>query len=161
LELFDPASLVVMAQVPIDASSRVRPGMAVEIRMGTAVASGVISALTGTVTPQVLTVPVRIAFTSPLVPPLLHAAVECRIVTAHHDDALLIPTAALLPAGGVGDAAVMVVVDGHAQRRTVALGLRDSEWVEVTSGLAADESVISEGAYGLPDGAAVAPLPAT
>ena len=136
LELFDPRSLVVVAQVPIDASRELRPGMPVEVRQGDSSVHGAVRVLVGAVTPQVLTVPVRVALDEVPHPPLLHAAVECRITTARHDAALLIPAAAVLPGGEGGAAVVMVDDDGHARRRAVDVGLRAAQQVEVASGLA-------------------------
>ena len=53
---------------------------------------------------------------------------------------------------------VMVAVQGHAQQRTVRLGLHTQTDVEVTDGLAADEAVLVEGQYSLPDGTAIQPV---
>ena len=54
--------------------------------------------------------------------------------------------------------AVMVAVEGKAQRRDVRLGIVTRDTAEVLEGLAAGEQVLSGGQYGLPDGAAVEPL---
>ena len=138
LELFDPRSLVVIAQVPIDSGAAVAAGQPVEVRLGGARLAGRVAAVLTAVTPQALTLPVRIALDAPLTPPLLHAAVECRITVAERADAAA--GAALRPAGGArGRSAdtVMVSADGRAHRRVVQLGLRDDDEVEVVDGLAA------------------------
>ena len=160
LEVFDPRSLEATAQVPIDAAKTVRVGQRVEIRAGDSLARGHVVAIATAVTPQSLTVPVRIALEAPLDPPLLHAAVECRITLAEHRDALLIPREALLSTDRTA-AAVMVAEDGRAVRRTVRVGLRDGEHVEILDGLAADDLVVVEGAVGLPDGVAIVPQTAS
>jgi RND family efflux transporter MFP subunit len=56
----------------------------------------------------------------------------------------------------IDDKYVFIVVGGKAVRREVALGLRNSESVEVLSGLSEGDRVIVEGAFGLADGIAVA-----
>lgn len=154
LELFDPSSLVVVAQVPAAAAARVRPGMPVAVQGATQTSNGRVAAVLPGLAPQALTVPVRIALdTAPQ--PQLGAAVSCRIVTARHAAALLIPTRALVTSL-VGDEGVVVVaVDGHAQRRTVQLGVHGSDEVEVVAGLAAGDLVLIEAGIGLPDGAPI------
>ena len=159
LELFDPRSLVVIAQVPVDAIGDVHPGQPVEIHAGGARATGQVAALLAAVTPQTLTVPVRIALSEPLQPPLLHAAADCRITLARHADVLLLPRPALVSSGVEEHGVVMVAVDGHAQQRTVRLGVRSAEQVEVIEGLQPGDLVLTDGGYALPDGAAIAPQP--
>lgn len=160
LDLFDPRSLVVVAQIPLDTSGTVHRGQAVQISAGGALARGTVAAVTAAVTPQSLTVPVRIALESSPNPPLLHAAVECRIVVAEHSDALLIPRQALQSTQDAsGRGVVMVAEGGHAVRREVRLGLRDAEHVEVIDGLAAGDLVLIDAGLALPDGAAIV-LPA-
>src|SRR5579862_5299958 len=108
LELFDPQSLCVIAQVPIASASRVRAGMPVEVDAGGTVASGEIESLAPVVTAQTLTVPVRIRLTTALAPPLLHAAVTARITVAQHHDTLLVPPSALLSSAVTDEGVVMV-----------------------------------------------------
>ncbi|HYM27510.1 MAG TPA: HlyD family efflux transporter periplasmic adaptor subunit, partial [Steroidobacteraceae bacterium] len=74
LELFDPHSLYVMAQVPLEAARGLQTGQPAELRAGAAVGAGTVAAVVSAVTPQTLTLPVRIALTAPLQPPLLHTA---------------------------------------------------------------------------------------
>ena len=156
LELFDPRSLVVVAQVPAARSGEVRPGQAVTVRLAGAALDGRVVAVLASVAPQSLTVPVRITLRAPPQPPLLHAAADCRITVAEHADALLVPRAALLADDGRDVGTVMVAADGVAHLRRVRLGLRAAEDIEVLDGLAAGELVLVAGHYGLPDGTAVA-----
>jgi multidrug efflux pump subunit AcrA (membrane-fusion protein) len=55
-----------------------------------------------------------------------------------------------------GTKSVMVVgSDGAAHRKTVTVGITDGEDVQVLSGLAATDMVITTGAYGLDEGTRV------
>jgi HlyD family secretion protein len=84
--------------------------------------------------------------------------VRCRIVTARHQHALLVPRAALL--GSAADrGTVMVAADGVAVRRSVRLGLASGGAVEVRGGLAEGDLVVVSGGYGLPDRTPVVPVP--
>jgi multidrug efflux pump subunit AcrA (membrane-fusion protein) len=159
LELFDPRSLVVIAQVPVQSSAEIRPGLAVELTAGGTQTTGRVAAVESAVNPQALTVPVRVALDGPLQPPLLHAAAIARITLARHPDVLLVPPEALLSSTVEARGVVMVVADGIARRREVVLGVRTPAAVEVIGGLAEGEQVIREGGFGLPDGTAVAAQP--
>lgn len=157
VELFDPRSLVVIAQVPVDASRDVHPGQAVEITLAGQRTAGQVAAILAAVTPQALTVPVRIAPAEPLRPPLLHAAAECRIAIARHADVALIPRTAVQGSTADAQGTVMVATQGHAERRNVRLGVRSADAVEVLDGLQPGDLVLVDGGYALADGAAIAP----
>jgi multidrug efflux pump subunit AcrA (membrane-fusion protein) len=157
VELFDPRSLVVIAQVPVDASRDVRPGQAVEISLAGRRTAAQVAAVLAAVTPQALTVPVRIVPGEPLRPPLLHAAAECRITIARHADAVLIPRTSVQGSTAGAQGTVMVATEGHAERRSVRLGVRSADAVEVLDGLQPGELVLADGGYALADGAAIAP----
>jgi hypothetical protein len=159
LELFDPGSLYVLAQVPVESAARVHSGQPVQVTIGHTITQGEVSALVSTLVPQSLTVPVRIVLAAPVQPALLHAAASCRITLAHAADALLIPRSALVSMGTAGQGTVMIAAGERAQRRRVELGMRTPTLVEVRAGLGAGELVLTEGQYALPDGTRIAPMP--
>lgn len=66
---------------------------------------------------------------------------------------LALPEGALVPLGR--EQFVFVVADGKAERRKVAIGLREPRRVEVAEGLAQGEAVVVEGVNRLRDGALV------
>jgi multidrug efflux pump subunit AcrA (membrane-fusion protein) len=160
LDVFDPRSLVVVAQVPVDALGLIDSGARVRIRTGETQTTGTVVAVGSTVTPQSVTVPVRIALDGALSPPLLHAAVACDIILDEHPDALLIPRSALLTTDAADHGVVMVAEGERARRRDVRLGFRDDESVEVVEGLAAGDLVLVDGGFALPDGTSIAAQPA-
>ena len=71
-------------------------------------------------------------------------------------NALQVPAGAILPATDGGTVVMVVGPEGAAHRRAVKLGVRTPEVVQVVSGLAVGDTVITEGGYGLDDGAKVA-----
>ncbi len=152
VQLFDPHSLYVVAQVPTSMVARVQAGQHAEIGVGQVSLSGHVDALMAAVTPQTLTVPVRLSLSAPSRPPLLHAAVDCRLTLAQHSDALLIPRTALVSSTAAESGTVMLAIDGQTLTRTVQLGLRTAEVVEVTAGLTVGDVILTEGQYALPDG---------
>jgi RND family efflux transporter MFP subunit len=73
-----------------------------------------------------------------------------RIVTGIHPNAVTVPVEALVPQG---DGFQVYVVDsaGIAHARLVSVGTRNEARAEITSGLAAGETVVTTGAYGVTD----------
>lgn len=78
--------------------------------------------------------------------------------TETRDQALVIPKAAL-SLESIGDT-VYVASDGVAERRSVALGFREGDFVEVLSGVGEGEQVVVVGQDGLSDGTPIAVLAA-
>jgi len=74
--------------------------------------------------------------------------------------ALKIPAKSILAAQDGSKSVMVVGADGAAHKKTVQLGLADAEDVQVLSGLAPSDTVISTGAYGLDDGVKVKVGPA-
>jgi RND family efflux transporter MFP subunit len=71
---------------------------------------------------------------------------EVHLLTDAPREVLAIPASALVQDGGAP--AVFVQAEGESfERRTVQVGLRDGAWVEILSGLAPGERVVSKGAW--------------
>lgn len=76
----------------------------------------------------------------------LGQSITANVVTERSVEALVIPVSAVIDDGG--QAVVYVLKSGEAfVRRAVTLGVRDGEFVAVTTGLATGERVVSRGAY--------------
>src|SRR3989442_1025502 len=88
-------------------------------------------------------------------PPRIGEAVFGRIVTGVHPRAVTVPVEALVPGGG--DAFQVFVVDsgGIAHARPVTVGARTESLAEILAGLAAGETVVTAGAYGIQDSAKI------
>src|SRR5206468_1182751 len=83
---------------------------------------GRVVALLAALSPPALTLPVRVSLPPPA-RPLLHAPVRCRIITARHRHALLVPRSVLLASSAAARGTVMVAAGGAAVRTRVRLGL--------------------------------------
>ncbi len=81
------------------------------------------------------------------------ATIEARVVVERRTDAVVIPRIALVsrPAGDV----VYLLDSGQVRQRVVEKGEILDGWVEIRSGLTAGDTVVTEGAHYLTDGAAV------
>lgn len=71
------------------------------------------------------------------------------------EKAMQLPITAILPVQDGGTSVMVVAPDGTAHKKTVKLGIRTPEKVQIVSGLSTSDNVIIEGAYGLDDGTRV------
>jgi HlyD family secretion protein len=83
------------------------------------------------------------------------ATVNVRIVASTVKDALVVPSAAILTAENGATSVMVVGNDQHAHQTSVRIGIHEDGEVQIVSGLRRGEQVVTEGAYGLPDGARV------
>ena len=78
------------------------------------------------------------------------ASVDATMIVKQSQDALTIPTLAVVRRAGHS---VVFVIDGNrASQRTVELGWREGDRVEVVHGLAADDLVVTDGSAQITDG---------
>ncbi|HEX3627727.1 MAG TPA: efflux RND transporter periplasmic adaptor subunit [Verrucomicrobiae bacterium] len=77
--------------------------------------------------------------------------VQFKVVTETRTNCLAAPTESVVTDES-GESALWLVNDNQATKTNVEIGLRDDGWVEITSsGFKAGDSVVTVGAYGLPD----------
>jgi len=89
------------------------------------------------------------------------ASAHVSIVTETIKNAMLVPVAAILP-GETGGTAVLVVDSEHtAHRRTVQLGVRQGDKVQVLTGVMPREDVVIVGGMGVDDKGKVKVVEAT
>lgn len=83
------------------------------------------------------------------------STVNVKAVAKTVNDALVIPSSAVLTASDGSTSVMLLGSDGRAHQTSVKTGIREGDEVQVVSGLSAGQRVITEGAYGLPDGTKV------
>jgi multidrug efflux pump subunit AcrA (membrane-fusion protein) len=66
-------------------------------------------------------------------------------------DALVVPAAALLTAADGATTVMVVGSDQKAHQQAVKVGIKQDDDVQIVEGLKEGQSVVTEGAYGLPD----------
>jgi len=81
----------------------------------------------------------------------VHAAIASKTIA----NALKVPASAILTAQDGSKSVMIVGADGTAHKKAVEVGVQDAGEVQVTSGVAASDLVINEGAYGLDEGTKV------
>lgn len=156
IDLIDPLSVVVDAAVPSADLATLRPGMAARISSPIAPGAsylGRVSAIAPSFEGGIEASLARVEFVGAKRLLEANAPVEIAITTASVPAAILIPRAALFQSATTDDYYVFVAEpDGRAHRTPVQLGLRANGVVQITSGLAPGDVVITSGGYALANG---------
>lgn len=79
------------------------------------------------------------------------SSVQVRMVARKIDDAIVIPKSAVLKTPESETTVMVVGSDNRAHQATVETGVTQGDEIQVTKGLAVGQTVITVGAYGLPD----------
>jgi RND family efflux transporter MFP subunit len=165
VEIADPqAQDVLLTLSPADAA-RVRPGGTVTLftggsagaPVGTAVARGRVADVGAAVDSAAGGVLARVTITSRERPLRFGETLVGRVAVGTHANAVVVPEAALVP---TGEGYRVFVVDraGVAHATDVQVGGRSATGVWIREGLTPGMQVVSGGAYGMDDGAKVAPV---
>jgi membrane fusion protein (multidrug efflux system) len=153
--LDDTSTIKLDFTVPETFLADVTPGLAIAARSAAypdQAFVGKVSSVDSRIDPSTRSVTVRAVVPNPsgLLKPGMFLTVRLSRGAA---DALLVPEQALVPEQG--DVFVFVIKDGVAQKRLVRTGQRRVGEVQVVQGLAAGESVVTEGTQKLRDGVRV------
>jgi multidrug efflux pump subunit AcrA (membrane-fusion protein) len=156
-DLIDRKSIYVEAAVPVDEVSAVRPGMSATVT--SPLKPGIefparVAALSPDFTPgAAATASARVEFLGAGRISEAGAPVEVRMTIKSAPDAIVIPSPALFENAADDTFYVFVAgADGRAHRTIVTVGIRAADEVQITSGLAPGQTVITSGGYALSDG---------
>lgn len=152
-EVIDSASLDLVANLPAGYLGRVKTGdlavVHVEPLPEKEFSGGVVQ-VAPSVDPQTNTVAVRVRLANPDGELKAGTFANARIAVEIHQNALIVPQAALVVEGD--ETFVFVPQGAKVEKRKVTVGIRDDEQIEITDGLKDNERVVTQGAYGLGDG---------
>jgi HlyD family secretion protein len=148
--------LTIAVDVPETFATDVDPGDRASVTlqaMKGRVVEGKVSRISWALDPKTRTIRVEIDIPNPgaRLRPGLYA--YATIIAEEHPGVLTIPATAVVEEDG--KARCVVVAEGKAARRPIALGLNDGTRAEVVSGLAGGEDVVKAGAASLADGQTV------
>jgi RND family efflux transporter MFP subunit len=156
VEVADPAALDIVFNVSPEEAGRIRTGDTVtansgEGARGEPLGPGVVTSIAAAVDSVSRAVAVRARLVRPTRTLRIGESVFGRIVTGVNPRAVTVPVQALVPEG---DGFRVFVVDsaGVVHARAVTVGGRSESLVEILTGVAAGETVVTSGAYGVEDG---------
>ena len=157
LTVVDISRIVARVNVPQNQIAHVKAG-----NLAILVAADTSAQLTGRVTvvspaadPNTTTVQVWVEADNPGERLKPGTPVQAAIVTDTIPDAVVVPAAALLPGSEGGTSIMTVGADNLAHEKKVEVGVRESDKVQILSGAAPGEQVITVGGVGLQDKAKV------
>jgi len=153
----DDDTLEVRFEVPESYADRLEPGSPMQVRTPATPGrwfDGVVSFVSPTVDPVNRTVTLKAQVPNPDGRLRAGSSADVRLVLERRPGAVVLPEAALVPRQG--RTLVFVVSGGKAVRREVTVGVRSAGRVEIRSGVAVGDTVVTAGQQRLEDGAAVA-----
>lgn len=149
------STVVARAHISPQQAAEVQVGDPASIAVGNADIQGKVSVVSPALDPGSQTVQVWIQAPDPGDRLKPGATVQVRMVAETVPNALVVPAAAALTASD-GSTSVMVIgSDSRAHQTSVKTGIQQGDEVQILSGLVAGQQVVTDGAYGLPDGTKV------
>jgi membrane fusion protein (multidrug efflux system) len=155
LEMYDPASLVILAAVPEKHVIKVTTDMLVDVRLDAypgEIMNGRIERVYPFLDPRLRTRTIEISLDKSIdLLPGMFARLKVQMQKI--DDAVIVPVEALVerPKGQI----VFVVEDGKAVARSVETGIEEDNLIQIVSGVQPDEKIIIAGHEKLKNGTAV------
>jgi RND family efflux transporter MFP subunit len=157
IEITNTGTIDVQLTLAAHDAARLRAGMIVSLRSDRdSVGSGAVVEVGGTVDSLTRCVGVRVRVASTTRTLRLGETINGSITVATSPNAITVPLAALVP---TGESFRVFVVDssGIVHAREVTVGGTDETRAHITAGLTAGERVVTTGAYGMDEGARLAP----
>lgn len=151
LTVMDTSSVIAKAHIPQEQAASLQVGdPATILAPGDTKASGKVALVSPALDPNSTTVEVWIDAPNPDGSLRPGTSVRVEAVAQTVKDAVVVPASAVVKTPD-GASTVMLVRDGAAHQVAVETGIREGQLVQITKGLAGGESVITTGAYALPD----------
>jgi multidrug efflux pump subunit AcrA (membrane-fusion protein) len=157
LTVVNISRVVARASIPVGQAANVKVGNPATITQTDAQleAEGKVTVVSPAVDPNSTTVQVWVEAANPGERFKPGATVRVDIHAETIKNAIVVPTAALLPSAEGGVQLMVVAVDNKAHERKIEVGVREPDKVQILKGVAAGEKVITVGGVGLEDGAKV------
>ncbi|MES2125516.1 MAG: efflux RND transporter periplasmic adaptor subunit [Gemmatimonadota bacterium] len=155
VEIANPDRLDVVLSTTPESAARIHPGLDVTLESGSdTLGTGKVVDVGSAVDSLTRGVVVRVKVVNTVRPLRIGESIAGRILLPSTPDAIVVPVAALVPAQ---EGFQVFVVDsaGIAHARGVTVGGKNSLTAHITSGLAAGDRVVTQGAYGMDEGAKV------
>jgi HlyD family secretion protein len=155
--VMDVARVVARVNVPVADATGIKVGQPATITLveNAQDVAGKVTVVSPATDPNSATVQVWVTMDNPGRTLKVGAAVHVAIVTETIKNAMLVPTAAILPGETGGTAVLVIDAQQVAHRRAVQLGVRQGDKVQVLTGVLPREDVVVVGGMGVDDKAKV------
>jgi len=151
ITVMETATVVARAHIPLSEAAVLQVGDHATITAsGDVHVSAKVSLISPALDPNSTTVEIWVEAPNPDGRLRLGSSVSVAIVARTLSTVVIVPASALLKTPD-GATMVMIVSDNRAHQVAVETGVRQGDRVEITNGLSGGETVITNGAYGLPD----------
>jgi HlyD family secretion protein len=155
ISIVDISQVIARANIPVKEAAAIQVGRPATISGSGRDLAGKVTVVSPAVDPSTTTVEVWVeaANTGERLKPGTTVQVSINAETVN--DAILVPVTALLSSEDGGDKVMVVGADSLAHERKVEVGVRQTDQVQIISGIKPGEQVITFGALGLEDKAKV------
>jgi multidrug efflux pump subunit AcrA (membrane-fusion protein) len=157
LTVMDVSSVIARVNIPPAQAAFVKVGQSARIVSAdsSVEVEGKVTVVSPAVDPQSTTVEVWVQAANPGERLRPGGTVRVTIMAGAVPDAVVVPPEALLPGQAGGSAVIVVGADSIAHEHKVETGVRSSDKVQILTGIAAGDRVVTVGGVGLQDGAKV------
>lgn len=153
LTVMDVSSVIAKAHIPQNDAAALKVG-----DKGTMTVPGIEEPIEGSVTvvspaldPNSTTVEVWLEAKNPKHALKPGTSVQLSLTAKTVKDALVVPASSVITTPEGTTAVMLAGSDGRAHQKTVKLGIRNGDDVQILEGVTASDKVVANGAYGLPD----------
>ncbi|HET6179177.1 MAG TPA: efflux RND transporter periplasmic adaptor subunit [Candidatus Sulfotelmatobacter sp.] len=153
LTAMDISSVIAKAHIPQNDAAALKIG-----DKGTMTVPGIDEPIEGNITvvspaldPNSTTVEVWLEAKNPKHALKPGTSVQLSLTAQTVKDALVVPASSVITTPDGASAVMLAGSDGRAHQKTVKLGIRNGDDVQILDGVAASDKVVATGAYGLPD----------
>jgi multidrug efflux pump subunit AcrA (membrane-fusion protein) len=153
LTVMDISSVIAKAHIPQSEAATLQVG-----DKGTITVPGIEEPIEGKVTvvspaldPNSTTVEIWLEAKNPKHRLKPGTSVQLSLIAQTVKDALVIPAGSVITTPDGTPAVMLAGSDGRAHQKTVKLGIRNGDDVQILDGITAGDKVVASGAYGLPD----------
>ena len=153
ITVMDLSQVIAKAHIPQDQAALLKVGDSASLNSPdvSGPVNGKVSVVSPALDPNSTTVEIWVQAPNPSQQLKPGTSVKLTIVARSIPDALVIPASALLTTPEGATTVMVLGSDGRAHQHTVKAGVRQDQEVQVTDGLKPGDTVITAGAYGLPD----------
>jgi HlyD family secretion protein len=153
LTVMDTSRLIAKAHIAQSEAASLKVGDSAELRVAglSEPVEGRVSLVSPALDPGSTTIEVWVESKKPNEALKPGMTIQLSIIARSDKNAVVVPAAAVFKNDDGADYVVLAGADGRAHFKTVSIGIRHAELVQITDGVKDGDPVITSGAYALPD----------